>query len=146
MMETNFRMDETWKDLPKMDVISKISESPVQKQLREHKEKIEKDRKEANEKANKPKLFLLKSYLSILGFFRTLKYKKNHTYHGGRNNRDAIYMGKNTFYEQITTSVPGFAYFNNKSIKYKYWELGYFKWYKTNAQIETNDKNITKVF
>ena len=65
MMETNFRMDETWKDLPNMGVISKISESPVQKQLREHKEKIEKDRKEANEKANKPKLFLLKSYLSI---------------------------------------------------------------------------------
>ena len=146
MMETNFRMDETWKDLPNMGVISKISESPVQKQLREHKEKIEKDRKEANEKANNLKLFLLKSYLSICGFFRTLKYKKNDTYHGGRNNRDAIYMGKNTFYEQITTSVPGFAYFNNKPVKYKYWELGYFKWYKTNAQIETNDKNITKVF
>lgn len=84
--------------------------------------------------------------MSICGFFRTLKYKKNDTYHGGRNNRDAIYMGKNTFYEQITTSVPGFAYFNNKPVKYKYWELGYFKWYKTNAQIETNDKNITKVF
>ena len=146
MIETNFRMDETWKDLPNMGVISKISESPVQKQLREHKEKIEKDRKEANEKANNLKLFLLKSYLSICGFFRTLKYKKNDTYHGGRNNRDAIYMGKNTFYEQITTSVPGFAYFNNKPVKYKYWELGYFKWYKTNAQIETNDKNITKVF
>ena len=135
MIETNFRMDETWKDLPNMGVISKISESPVQKQLREHKEKIEKDRKEANEKTNKPKLFLLKSYLPILGFFRTLKYKKNHTYHGGRNNRDAIYMGKNTFYEQITTSVPGFAYFNNKPVKYKYWELGYFKLFKTNAQI-----------
>lgn len=146
MMETNFRMDETWKDLPNMGVISKISESPVQKQLHEHKEKIEKDRKEANEKANKFKLFLLKSYLSIRGFFRTFKYKKNHTYHGGRNNRDAIYMGKNTFYEQITTSVPGFAYFNNKSVKYKYWELGYFKWYKTNAQIETNNKNVNKVF
>ena len=135
MMETNYRMHDAWKDLPNMGAISKISESPVQKQLRECKEKIEKDRKEANEKTNKPKLFLLKSYLSILGFFRTLKYKKNHTYHGGRNNRDAIYMGKNTFYEQITTSVPGFAYFNNKPVKYKYWELGYFKWFKTNAQI-----------
>ena len=77
MMETNFRMDETWKDLPSMGVISKISESPVQKQLRERNEKIEKDRKEANEKANNFKLFLLKSYLSICGFFRTLKYKKN---------------------------------------------------------------------
>ena len=55
-------------------------------------------------------------------------------------------MGKNTFYEQIATSVPGFAYFNNKPVKYKYWELGYFKWYKISAQIETNDKNITKVF
>lgn len=37
MMETNFRMDETWKDLPNMGAISKISESPVQKQLRERK-------------------------------------------------------------------------------------------------------------
>ena len=135
MIETNFRMDETWKDLPNKGQNTKKSESPLQNQLREHKEKIEKDRKQANEKTNKPKHFLLKSYLSILGFFRTLKYKKNHTYHGGRNNRDAIYMGKNTFYEQITTSVPGFAYFNNKPVKYKYWELGYFKWFKTNAQI-----------
>lgn len=126
--------------------LKKVEKKQMKKQLREHKEKIEKDRKEANEKANNLKLFLLKSYLSIRGFFRTLKYKKNHTYHGGRNNRDAIYMGKNTFYEQIATTVPGFAYFNNKSVKYKYWELGYFKWYKTNAQIETNDKNITKVF
>lgn len=146
MTEINYRITDGWKDLLKMDVASKISESPVQKQLREHKEKIEKEKKEANEKANKFKLFLLKSYLSIRGFFRTLKYKKNHTYHGGRNNRDAIYMGKNTFYEQITTSVPGFAYFNNKPVKYKYWELGYFKWHKINAQIETDDKNITKVF
>ena len=146
MMETNFRMNDVWKDLPKTGIISKISESPVQKQLHEQKEKIEKERKEAYEKANKFKLFLLKSYLSIRGFFRTLKYKKNHTYHGGRNNRDAIYMGKNTFYEQITTSVPGFSYLNNKPIKYKYWELGYFKWYKINAQIETNNKNINKVF
>lgn len=126
--------------------LKKVEKKQMKKQLRERKEKIEKDRKEANEKANKPKLFLLKSYLSICGFFRALKYKKNHTYHGGRNNRDAIYMGKNTFYEQIATSVPGFAYFNNKPVKYKYWELGYFKWYKTGAQIETNDKNITKVF
>lgn len=94
MIETNYRITDGWKDLLKTGVISKISESPVQKQLREHKEKIEKERKEANEKANKFKLFLLKSYLSIRGFFRTLKYKKNHTYHGGRNNRDAIYMGK----------------------------------------------------
>lgn len=145
-METNYKMDGTWKDLPKTGVISKISESPVQKQLREHKEKIEKDRKEANEKANKFKLFLLKSYLSIRGFFITLKYKKNHTYHGGRNNRDAIYMGNNTFYEQITMSVPGFAYFNNKPVKYKYWELGYFKWVERHMPIETNDKNVTKVF
>ena len=126
--------------------LKKVEKKQMKKQLHEHKEKIEKDRKEANEKANKFKLFLLKSYLSIRGFFRTLKYKKNHTYHGGRNNRDAIYMGKNTFYEQITTSVPGFSYFNNKPIKYKYWELGYFKWYKINAQIETNNKNINKVF
>lgn len=126
--------------------LKKVEKKQMKKQLREHKEKIEKGRKEANEKANNLKLFLLKSYLSICGFFRTLKYKKNDTYHGGRNNRDAIYMGKNTFYEQIATSVPGFAYFNNKPVKYKYWELGYFKWYKTNAQIETNDKNITKVF
>lgn len=146
MMETNYRTDGLWKNLPKTGVISKISESPVQKQLREHKEKIEKERKEANEKANKFKLFLLKSYLSIRGFFRTLKYKKNHTYHGGRNNRDAIYMGNNTFYEQITMSVPGFAYFNNKPVKYKYWELGYFKWVERYMPIETNDKNVTKVF
>lgn len=146
MIETNYRITDGWKDLLKTGVISKISESPVQKQLREHKEKIEKERKEANEKANKFKLFLLKSYLSIRGFFRTLKYKKNHTYHGGRNNRDAIYMGNNTFYEQITMSVPGFAYFNNKPVKYKYWELGYFKWVKRYMPIETNDKNVTKVF
>lgn len=146
MMETNYRTDDLWKNLPKMGVISKISESPVQKQIRVYKEKIEKDRKEANEKANKFKLFLLKSYLSIRGFFRTLKYKKNHTYHGGRNNRDAIYMGNNTFYEQITMSVTGFAYFNNKPIKYKYWELGYFKWDEISARIETNNKNINKVF
>ena len=65
MMETNYRIHDAWKDLPSMGVISKISESPVQKQLRERKEKIEKDRKEANEKANNLKLFLLKSYLSI---------------------------------------------------------------------------------
>lgn len=106
----------------------RMMETPVQKQLRENKEKIEKERNKANEKSNKFKLFLLKSYLSIRGFFRTLRFKKNHTYHGGRNNRDAIYMGNNTFYEQITMAVPGFAYFNNKPVKYKYWELGYFKW------------------
>ena len=69
MMETNFRMDETWEDLPKMDVISKISESPVQKQLRERKEKSEKGRKEANEKENNLKIFFLKSYVSIYSFF-----------------------------------------------------------------------------
>ena len=51
-----------------------------------YKETIEKVIKEANEKANKPKLFLLKSYLSILGFFRTLKYKKNHSKQYGTNN------------------------------------------------------------
>ena len=124
----------------------RMMESPVQKQLRENKERIEKERKEANEKANKFKLFLLKSYLSIRGFFRTLKFKKNHTYHGGRNNRDAIYMGNNTFYEQITMAVPGFAYFNNKPVKYKYWELGYFKWVEMYMPIETNDKNVSKVF
>ena len=124
----------------------RMMESPVQKQLRENKERIERERKEANEKVNKFKLFLLKSYLSIRGFFRTLKFKKNHTYHGGRNNRDAIYMGNNSFYEQITIAVPGFAYFNNKPVKYKYWELGYFKWEEMPMPIETNDKNVSKVF
>ena len=124
----------------------RMMETPAQKQLRENKERIEKERKEANENANKFKLFLLKSYLSIRGFFRTLKFKKNHTYHGGRNNRDAIYMGNNSFYEQITMSVPGFAYFNNKPVKYKYWELGYFKWEEMPMPIETNNKNVNKVF
>lgn len=124
----------------------RMMETPVQKQLRENKERIEKERKEANEKANKFKLFLLKSYLSIRGFFRTLKFKKNHTYHGGRNNRDAIYMGGSSFYEQITMAVPGFAYFNNKPVKYKYWELGYFKWEEMPMPIETNDKNVSKIF
>lgn len=141
MTEINYRITDGWKDLLKMDVASKISESPVQKQLREHKEKIEKEKKEANEKANKFKLFLLKSYLSIRGFFRSLGFKKNETYHGGRNNRDAIYMGKNTFYEQIAMSVPEFIYYNNKAVKYKYWELGYFKWNRKYMTIETNMHN-----
>lgn len=143
-METQYSMDGGWRVLPKIGIISKTFESPVQKQMREYKEQKEKEIKEATENANKFKLFLLKSFLSIRGFFRSLKYKKNQTYHGGRNDRDAIYMGDNTFYEQISMAVPGFCYFNNKPIKYKYWELGYFKWNRITANIEKN--NVNKVF
>ena len=135
-METDFKLENIG--------TIRAFESPVQRQLREYKEQKEKEKKEATAKANKFKLFLLKSFLSIRGYFRSLKYKKNATYHGGRNDRDAIYMGNNTFYEQISMAVPGFCYFNNKPIKYKFWELGYFKWDRITAKIEKN--NVSKVF
>ena len=132
-METKFKFEN-------IGELSKTFETPVQKHLREYNEQKENEKKEIAKKSNKFKFFLLKTYLSIRGFFRSLEFKKNKVYHGGRNNRDAIYMGNNTFYEQISLTVPGFCYYNNKPIKYKYWELGYFKWVNTYAN------NVNKAF
>lgn len=77
---------------------------------------------------NKTKLWILKAFLSVRGWFRCLGFRKNKRYFGGRNKRNAVYMGKRTFYETIEISGLGYFYWDQKPIKYEWWELGMFKW------------------
>ena len=81
-------------------------------------------------KYSKMKLFLLRTFLSLRGIFRRRKLKKGKRYLGGRNNRQGVYMGDNTFYETFTVSGLGYLYYDSKKIKYKNWELGMWKWKK----------------
>ena len=118
---------------------SKIT--PVYGELRRADEAIEQERKELHDKANKFKLFILRTKLSIRGFFKMLSFKKDATYIGGRYQRPSIYMGDRKFYEQIGITVPGFCYYTTKQIQYKYWELGMFKWTKSNIKV-IKDKNV----
>lgn len=80
------------------------------------------------EKYSKAKLFILRAFLSLRGMFRRLWLKKGKKYYGGRNERQGVYMGNNTFYETFTVSGNGFLYYDSKPIKYKNWELGMWKW------------------
>ena len=50
-------------------------------------------------------------------------------------------MGNRKFYETITITVPGFCYFNNKPIEYKYWEIGMFKWTETEINVKTEKED-----
>lgn len=81
-----------------------------------------------NENYSNVKLFILRTFLSIVGMFRCIRYKKGKTYYGGRNKRYGVYMGKKTFYEQFTVEGLGYCYYDNKPIKYKNWELGMWNW------------------
>lgn len=83
------------------------------------------------------KYYILKIKLTIIGYFKEKKFKKNATYIGGRWQRPSIYMGNRKFYETITITVPGFCYFNNKPIEYKYWEIGMFKWTESDINVKT---------
>lgn len=81
-----------------------------------------------NENYSKVKLFILRAFLSAVGLWRSLWFKKGKHYYGGRNNRDGVYMGNKTFYETFTVVGLGYYYWDSKSIKYKNWELGMWKW------------------
>ena len=131
---------------PVNDAIFGKSYKSVHEQLAIADAKIDFERQQAKAKANKFKLWLLKNYMSVKGWLKSLKFKKDETYYGGRNNRLSIYMGNCTFFEQITCKVPGFCYYDNKPIKYKYWEIGFFSWKKSTAKIETNKNNVGNIF
>ena len=77
---------------------------------------------------NPVKLFLLRTFLSARGIWRSIWLKKGKHYYGGRNKRHAVYMGKKTFYETFIVNGLGYQYTDSKPIKYKNWELGMWKW------------------
>ena len=82
----------------------------------------------SNEDYSKVKLLILRTFLSLKGMFRCLWLKKGKKYHGGRNNRDGVYLGDKKFYETFYVTGLGYHYFDSKAIKYKNWELGMWKW------------------
>lgn len=83
---------------------------------------------ETKKKYSKVKMFVLRSTLNVIGVWRKLWFKKGKKYHGGRNNRDGVYMGDGKFYETFYVHDIGVSYFDSKMIQYKNWELGLWKW------------------
>lgn len=92
-------------------------------------------------KNNKVLQWILIKFFTIKGWFKSKKLKKNSTYYGGVNKTYGIYMGNNTFYEQLscTDNMYGVTYFSTKQVKYNYLQLGLFNWKLTNINIEKND-------
>jgi len=82
---------------------------------------------------------ILKTYLSVKGWFRTkFFFEELETYRGGSKNYVSIYRGNRTFYEQENQSVPTFGvqYYSTRNKQYPYWQLGMFEWKKITAKIE----------
>ena len=78
---------------------------------------------------------IVKFVYSVIGFFKTIRFKKGHKYIGGINkNAASIYRGKRTFYESFNAVEPtwGVCVFKTRNKTYKYWEIGLFKWIENN--------------
>ena len=74
---------------------------------------------------------IVKFVYSIIGFFKSLTFKKGRKYFGGINiNANSVYRGKRTFYESLHDVEPtyGVCVFKTRMKTYKYWEIGLFKW------------------
>ena len=84
---------------------------------------------------SKVKMFILRTTLSIIGWWRKLWFKKGRKYYGGRNNREGVYMGDGKFYEAFYVDMIGVHYFDYKTIQYKNWELGLWKWRKKSSML-----------
>lgn len=79
----------------------------------------------------KVKFYIVKFVYSIIGFFKSLRFKKGYKYMGGINrNANSVYRGKRTFYESLHATEPtyGVCVFKTRNKTYKYWEIGLFKW------------------
>ena len=79
----------------------------------------------------KVKFYIVKFVYSIIGFFKSLRFKKGYKYMGGINrNANSVYRGKRTFYESFHATEPtyGVCVFKTRNKTYKYWEIGLFKW------------------
>ena len=77
------------------------------------------------------KYCIVKFVYSIIGFFKSLRFKKGYKYMGGINrNANSVYRGKRTFYESLHATEPtyGVSVFKTRNKTYKYWEIGLFKW------------------
>lgn len=86
---------------------------------------------------NKFKYNILKGFLSAKGFYRAhIKFKNGGKYIGGAKHCPSVYAGKGSFYEAISVRVPGtyVEYFENKLVKYPYWQLGIFDWAEINEE------------
>ena len=54
----------------------------------------------------KVKFYIVKFVYSIIGFFKSLRFKKGYKYMGGINrNANSVYRGKRTFYESRELSL-----------------------------------------
>lgn len=83
----------------------------------------------------KIKYNIVKFVYSVIGFFKTIRFKEGHKYIGGINkNAASIYRGKRTFYESFNAVEPtwGVCVFKTRNKTYKYWEIGLFKWIENN--------------
>ena len=85
---------------------------------------------------------IVKFVYTIIGLFKTMRFKEGHKYIGGINrNAASIYRGNRTFYESFHAVEPtyGICVFKTRNKKYKFCEIGLFKWIETN-EIEVVEK------
>lgn len=79
---------------------------------------------------NKIKLWLLKTYYSIVGFFLIMKVKKNKKLYFTQNNSNVIttykYVGNNNFIINVQGMEPttGVVVFKEYKTLIKYWVIG----------------------
>jgi len=91
----------------------------------------------------KVKFYIVKFVYLIIGFFKSLRFKKGYKYIGGINsNANSVYKGNRTFYESLHAVEPtyGVCAFKTRMKKYKYWEIGLFKWIALDEMEEIKDE------